>query len=87
MNGYFIISIFTFFVVKITVHVKKKKICGGKKKHELETCKTYLLRVIYPVQIGTLERCTLEICLCLIFLADSYERLLSEYKYPDDRCT
>lgn len=44
--------------------------------------------VIYPTKIGTLERCTLGICLCLIILADSYEILLSKYNIQmTDTCT
>lgn len=37
-------------------------------------------RMIYPVQIGTPEG-----YLCLIFVLDDYEILLSQYKYPDGR--
>lgn len=42
-------------------------------------------RMTYPIQIGTLESYNLEIYLCLIFVLDNYEILLSQYKYPNDR--
>lgn len=47
--------------------------------------KMFAMKMTYSVQIGSLERCTLEMYLSLIFVLDNCEILLSQYKYPDDR--
>lgn len=48
-------------------------------------CKMFAKKMIYSIQIGGLERCTLEMYLSLIFVLGNCEILLSQYKYPDDR--